>query len=188
MAVGTSSPEKTAPAPLDLVQQFVNSANLLSGEDELTGPAQLGAWLAERALIAPGERVTAADLGRALEVREGLRALLLSNGGMPLDEERVARLDEVAARAGVKVAFPEGVPRLAAARGGVDGALARLLAIVAGAVESGHWTRFKACSRDECQWAFYDHSKNRSGRWCEMAVCGNVEKAKAFRERKRAAR
>jgi predicted RNA-binding Zn ribbon-like protein len=129
--------------------------------------------------------VTTADLRRALDVREGLRALLLANGGSELEAERVARLDEVAARAAVRVAFPAGVPRLAAAAGGVDGALAHLLAVVAGAVESGRWQRLKACSRDECQWAFYDRSKNRSGRWCEMSVCGNVEKARTFRERRR---
>ena len=34
-------------------------------------------------------------------------------------------------------------------------------------------------------WAFYDRSKNRSGRWCSMDSCGNVEKARAFRERNR---
>jgi predicted RNA-binding Zn ribbon-like protein len=184
MTVGTSPPEKTAPAPLDLVQWFVNSVNLLRGGDELTSPAELRAWLAERDLIDAGERVTEADLRRALDVREGLRALLSANAGMPLDEDRVARLDEVAARAGVRVVFPaDGPPELAPAGGGVDGALARLLAIVAGAAESGEWERLKVCSRDECRWAFYDRAKNRSGRWCEMSVCGNVEKARAFRER-----
>ena len=69
----------------------------------------------------------------------------------------------------------------------VDGAIARLLAIVAGAAEQGELDRLKACPRDVCHWAFYDHSKNRSGRWCQMDVCGNIEKARAFRERKRAA-
>jgi predicted RNA-binding Zn ribbon-like protein len=69
---------------------------------------------------------------------------------------------------------------------GVDGALARLLAIVSAAAESGQWERLKACPRDPCFWAFYDRSKNRSGRWCRMEDCGNIEKARAFRERKRA--
>jgi predicted RNA-binding Zn ribbon-like protein len=187
MPPGTSTPEKTAPAPLELVQRFVNSTDLDSGEDELASPEELRAWLAERGLIDPDERVSAADLRRAIDVREGLRALLMANNGMPVDEQRVARLDEVAARAGVRVTFPAGSPpQLAPASAGVDGALAHLLAIVAGAVEAGQWNRFKACSRDVCHWAFFDHSKNRSGRWCEMSVCGNIEKARAFRERQRA--
>jgi predicted RNA-binding Zn ribbon-like protein len=186
MAPGASTREKTAPEPLQLVQRFVNSVDLESGEDELAGPDELRGWLADRDLIAPGEPVTKADLRRALQVREGLRALLMVNNGMPADEERVARLDEVAARAGVRVAFRPGAePQLAPEAGGVDGAIAQLLVIVAGAVERGEWERLKACPRDVCHWVFYDHSKNRSGRWCLMEVCGNLEKARAFRERRR---
>jgi predicted RNA-binding Zn ribbon-like protein len=189
MPPGDTTPEKTAPEPLRLVQRFVNSVDLESGEDELTGPEELRAWLAERGLVEPGQTVTAADLRRALDVREGLRALLMANNGMAADEDRVARLDQAAARAGVRVSFRAGAqPELESAVSGVDGALARLLAIVAGAAEQGQWERLKACPRDVCHWAFYDHSKNRSGRWCLMEVCGNIEKARAFRERKRGAR
>jgi predicted RNA-binding Zn ribbon-like protein len=188
MAPGTTTPEKTAPQPLELVQRFINSVDLESGEDELEDPEALRTWLAERELIGAGEAVGKADLRRALDVREGLRALLMANNGTAPDAERVERLDEAAARAGVRVSFqPHGPPELAAARAGVDGAIARLLAIVAGAVERGEWERLKACPREVCHWAFYDHSKNRSGRWCQMEVCGNIEKARAFRERRRGA-
>jgi predicted RNA-binding Zn ribbon-like protein len=189
MEPGVSTPEKTAPGALELVQRFVNSVDLESGEDELAGPEELRGWLAERDLIAADARVSRADFNRAIEVREGLRALLMANNGMPLDEERVARLDRAAARAGVRVVFTAGSePRLAPESGGVDGAIARLLAIVAGAVEQGRWARLKACPRDVCHWAFFDHSKNHSGRWCLMEVCGNIEKARKFRERNRGAR
>jgi predicted RNA-binding Zn ribbon-like protein len=187
MAPGDSSHGKTAPAPLQLVQRFVNSVDLESGEDELTGPGELRNWLAERDLVASDARVTRADLERAIEVREGLRALLMANNGLEADRERLAQLDRAAARAGMRVTFEPGAdPRLTPEAGGVDGAIGQLLAIVAGAVEQGRWRRLKACPRDVCHWAFYDHSKNRSGRWCEMDVCGNIEKARAFRERKRA--
>ena len=90
MPPGISVPEKTAPAPLELVQRFVNSVDLESGEDELGGPDELRDWLAERELIGGGDSVSAADLRRALDVREGLRALLMANNGLPLDEERLA--------------------------------------------------------------------------------------------------
>jgi predicted RNA-binding Zn ribbon-like protein len=189
MAPGIAIPEKRAPGALELVQRFVNSVDLESGEDELLGPHELRDWLAERDLIGRGERVTRADFERAIDVREGLRALLMANNGMAADEARVARLDRAAARAGVRVVFRPGAePELAPEAGGVDGAIGRLLAIVSGAVEQGRWQRLKACPRDVCHWAFYDHSKNRSGRWCQMDVCGNIEKARAFRERKRARR
>jgi predicted RNA-binding Zn ribbon-like protein len=189
MPPGESVPEKTAPEPLRLVQRFVNSVDLESGEDELIEPTDLRAWLAERGLIESDATVTRADLRRALEVREGLRELLLAHNGMPADPERVDRLDRAAARAGVRVEFKAGAePRLAPEPRGVDGAIAQLMAIVAGAVEQGTWSRLKACPRDVCHWAFFDHSKNHSGRWCQMEVCGNIEKARAFRERRRARR
>jgi len=188
MAPGESAPEKTAPQPLYLVQRFVNSVDLENGEDELTSPEALRDWLAERGLMDGSEPVAAGDLRRALDVREGLRALLLANNGIPLDEQKVDRLDRASARAGVRMRFrPGSEPGLEPEAGGVDGALGRLMAIVAGAVEGGRWERLKACPRDPCLWAFFDHSKNRSGRWCRMEDCGNIEKARAFRERRRGA-
>jgi predicted RNA-binding Zn ribbon-like protein len=68
----------------------------------------------------------------------------------------------------------------------VDAALAELLATVTTAAADGSWQRLKACADDGCRWAFYDTSRNRSGRWCSMAVCGNQQKARAYRERAKA--
>jgi predicted RNA-binding Zn ribbon-like protein len=188
MAPGDSSPEKTAPGRLYLLQRFVNSVDLESGEEELTSPEALRDWLAERGLMEADDRATAADLKRAVDVREGLRALLLHNAGLVLDAERVERLDAAVARAGLRMRFEAGAaPALEPDARAVDGAIGRLMAIVATAVEDGTWSRLKACHRDECFWAFYDRSKNRSGRWCKMETCGNIEKARAFRERHRTA-
>jgi predicted RNA-binding Zn ribbon-like protein len=51
---------------------------------------------------------------------------------------------------------------------------------------NGTWERLKACAlHDTCEWAFYDWSKNRSGTWCDMKVCGNRSKARAYRERQK---
>jgi predicted RNA-binding Zn ribbon-like protein len=186
VAPGESTPEKTAPQPLYLVQRFVNSIDVEDDDEELTSPEALRAWFAERDLMGPRERVDPADLRRALEVREGLRAMLLQNTGLPLDEAKVERLDLAAARAGVRVRFSPGhEPALVAQAKGVDGALGSLLAIVAESVAEGGWERLKACPREDCAWAFYDRSKNRSGRWCSMEACGNLAKARAFRERRR---
>jgi predicted RNA-binding Zn ribbon-like protein len=189
MAPGESEPEKTAPQPLYLVQRFVNSVDLEDGEDELSSPDALRDWLAERGLMSPDEDASEADLRRAVDVREGLRSVLMANNGLELDVEKVELLDKAVKRAGVCVRFRPGAdPELVPEAGGVDGAIARLMAIVAAAVEHGRWERLKACPRDTCSWAFYDNSKNRSGRWCRMESCGNIEKARAFRERKRGAR
>ena len=73
--------------------------------------------------------------------------------------------------------------RLEPAAGGVDGALGRLLVIVARAMQEGTWPRLKVCLADTCQWAYYDNSRNRSAVWCDMRVCGNRQKVRSFRER-----
>lgn len=59
-------------------------------------------------------------------------------------------------------------------------------AIVGAAVQlsfEGRWDRLKLCDADTCRYAFYDESRNHSGKWCDMAVCGNRAKTRAFRER-----
>jgi len=105
MPPGESPPEKTAPTPLVLVQRFVNSIDLESGEDELESPQALRAWMVERGLMGARERVGPAELRRAVDVREGLRALLLRNNGLAFDEDRVGRLDRAARRAGVRLSL-----------------------------------------------------------------------------------
>ena len=44
--------------------------------------------------------------------------------------------------------------------------------------------RIKTCPGENCGWKFVDRSKNRSRRWCDMAVCGNLVKARKYRARK----
>jgi predicted RNA-binding Zn ribbon-like protein len=151
----------------------------------LDSPEALRDWFAERGWIGEGERLTQADLRQAHEVREAIRSLLLANNGYPLDEQAVESLNSAAARAEVLVRFDTaGAGDLAPARSGIDGALGHLLAVVFRSMAEGTWPRFKACPYDGCHWAFYDYSKNRSGTWCDMAVCGNRAKAQAYRERR----
>jgi predicted RNA-binding Zn ribbon-like protein len=185
--ISEASPRKRAPGELRLVQRFVNSVDMETGEEELATPEALGAWLAERELMGEGEPVTGGDLRRAIDVREGLRALMLANNGHPLDPGAVERLNRAASRAGVRLRFAEdGGAELKPDATGVDAAIARLMAVVARSTADGTWPRLKACLHEDCLWAFYDHSKNRSGKWCRMEECGNVEKARAYRRRQRA--
>src|SRR5918992_698982 len=126
MPPGESVASKTAPQPLYLVQRFVNSVDLESGEDELSDAAALRDWFAERGLMDAADEVTDADLRRALDVREGLRAVLRHNNGLPLDEDRVEQLDRAVRRAGVRVQFAPGRdPELVPDASGADGAIAR---------------------------------------------------------------
>ena len=45
----------------------------------------------------------------------------------------------------------------------------------------------KACRNERCRWVFYDHSRNHTGTWCSMRICGNRHKVRAHRARQAAA-
>lgn len=51
---------------------------------------------------------------------------------------------------------------------------------------SGQLDRVRLCGSDSCEWLFLDESRNRSRRWCDMATCGNREKARRHYEKIRA--
>jgi predicted RNA-binding Zn ribbon-like protein len=44
-------------------------------------------------------------------------------------------------------------------------------------------SRIKRCPGDHCGWLFFDVTKNKGRRWCEMEVCGNRAKQKRRRGR-----
>jgi predicted RNA-binding Zn ribbon-like protein len=177
---------KAAPGELDHVRQFVNTLDLETREEQLADPDGLVAWLAERGLVPAGdEPFTAADVLQAQSLRESLRKLLLANNGAPLDAAAIDALNAASKSAELVVRLDaDGAGRLSPVRPGIDGALGRLLAIVFRSMAEGTWQRLKACPDHDCEWAFYDWSKNRSGTWCDMRVCGNRAKARAFRERR----
>jgi predicted RNA-binding Zn ribbon-like protein len=50
---------------------------------------------------------------------------------------------------------------------------------------SDELVRVRECAAENCAWLFLDRSKNRSRRWCDMAVCGNRAKVRRFRKRSR---
>jgi predicted RNA-binding Zn ribbon-like protein len=175
---------EAAPGQLEHVRQFVNTLDVETGTDELDAPAKLASWLAERDLLDARAEVGEAELRRAIELREALRMLLLANNGAALDGHAIETLNRIASGAKLSVRFdPQGSPALAVKSSGPGAAVAPIVAVVYEAMANGTWSRLKACRADDCQWAFYDRSRNRSGTWCDMAVCGNRAKARAYRDR-----
>jgi predicted RNA-binding Zn ribbon-like protein len=175
-----------APGELGLVQSFVNSHYDLEGDhggELLHSPRALAGWLSSRGLLDPGRPLARADLRRALDVREGLRAMLAANNGADWDADAVERLNRAMDRPGIVIQFHGDGPRFEPYERDFDGALGVLLGIVARAQLDNRWQRFKACPGDDCGWAFYDYSRNQASGWCSMSVCGSRSKARAYRER-----
>ena len=105
-------------------------------------------------------------------------------------------------------------PALDRVNAALPGALARLRVEATGASASWRWTgsdhldrvtwpavraaallltapglaHVRECAARDCAWLFLDTSRNGTRRWCDMAVCGNREKARRFQRRTRRSR
>lgn len=178
--------ERLAPGRLELIRAFVNTRDVARGPEQLASAAAARDWLVERGLADANLRVGADAFQRVLRVREAFRSLLLANGGAAAAAQRreaAATLNDVAVRAGLTPRLAaDGTPQLVVAARGVDKALGTLAGIMFEALAAGSWERLRACPG--CQWAFYDSSRNRSSRWCDMAICGNRAKQRALRDRR----
>jgi predicted RNA-binding Zn ribbon-like protein len=167
---------------LDLVRDFVNTADLETGVDRIATADELAEWLSEEGLVDDLVEPTAAEHADALAVREAIRELLLANNGVDADTTAASTtLEQAGRKTGLGVRFEAGRPVLAAEGEGADAALGRIVAAVAELATTPEWSRLKACRDDNCRVVFYDKSRNRSRAWCSMEVCGNREKARTFR-------
>jgi predicted RNA-binding Zn ribbon-like protein len=175
-----------APGRLAFVQAFLNTFWDLDGHgDEVwSSPAAYGAWLRARGFDGAA---TAGDLRRAIELREALRELCLANHDAAEAPDALAVLDAIAGAVAPAAALAPSLRTgaLEPAGDGPDAACALALGIVFAARADGTFGRLKACPHAHCGWAFYDTSRNRSGQWCSMRICGNRTKGEAFRRRHR---
>jgi predicted RNA-binding Zn ribbon-like protein len=180
---------KPAPEPLVRVQALVNTVERPDGSDRLADLSDARPWLVDNNLLAPTADLTTADLDLVRAVREALRTMLVHNaGGPPPNKTALAALRTVAAEGTVRADVREaGQVRLSATGDSVRERLVELLVIIRDAQRDGTWARLKACANEECQWAFYDKSRNHGGSWCTMATCGNKLKNREFRARRRLA-
>ena len=174
-----------APTPddIELVRSFVNTIDEEDGTDALSSPSDLRRWLRAHDRIDAGTDVANEDLELALRLRGALRAELAAHHDGDVDPAAAAELDDVCAHLPLR-AVASGAA-LAPVGSDARGGLAAVVAAAARARITGSWPRLKICPADDCRWAFYDASRNRSRRWCSMDVCGNRNKVRAFRDRTR---
>lgn len=169
------------PGAVGLMQDFLNTIDIESETDLIASPDALAAWLAEKGLLVRVAKLPAGEHRRVLELRELLRdALEASTHGLAATDA-VAQLDEIAATVPLRIRFGA-TARLEAAQQRSE-ALGPILGTVYDALGSEAVSRLKVCRNDGCRWAFYDTSRNRSGVWCSMAICGNRQKGRVYRSR-----
>ena len=172
------------PRPVRVVRDFVNTAEPELGTDQLVLPTA-AECLQRLGLMVHGTRVVAGDLPLLVGVREGLREVLLGHGGHDVRAPALGELDELLRRIPLTIRLSGDQASVHAVE---DQPAHHVIATVVSAVLAARpedWVRLKVCARDSCRWAFYDTSRNRSGRWCSMAGCGNIVKMRrAYRTRK----
>lgn len=148
-----------------LVLAFLNTVDAEEGTDLLDDPVAWRHWVRDRGIGVPG----APDQVRS--ARDALRIAVAGDADTGWSGEALG----VRIEAGRPVLVP-------------GDAVAAVLAAATRLAVTGTWDRLKICPADDCRWAFYDRSRNRSRTWCSMQVCGNREKARTFRARSRDAR
>ena len=155
---------------VELLLAFLNTVNTTEATDALDDEHTWRQWAAELGLG------TAGATHKARSSRDALRAVALAHHGEHATMSPAAGMTHGT----IRIELNAGVPVLTAgdALGAVLAAAARLAVL-------GYWERIKICPADDCRWAFYDRSRNRSRTWCSMRVCGNREKARNWRERAR---
>jgi predicted RNA-binding Zn ribbon-like protein len=178
---------KPAPLPLLAVQSFANTLDVEEEIDHLDSADSFEAWLRKHGLVGDRLELRPQDLQGARRLRDTVRALLTTNNTGETDRAAAAMLGRLADRYRVALVADEDgnlAPALSAVARAEE-LIPQLLAVIFHAQATGTWPRLKLCQNDECLWAFYDSSKNRSGSWCRMGLCGNRIKNRAYRERQR---
>lgn len=180
------NPRDLAPGRLRVLQLFLNTNDIEAGVDHLATPEEASRWLTSHDLTSEKSVIgSRRDLQRLVDLREGTRALVSARDGTPMKDEDLGRLTSALAGCTASIQFEaSGTARLVSTSDGFDEVLILLASIVHEAKSTGLWARLKVCSNDGCRWAFWDSSRNHSGRWCSMAICGNQAKVRAHRERK----
>ncbi|MFJ3034367.1 CGNR zinc finger domain-containing protein [Curtobacterium pusillum] len=155
-----------APGGLELVQELLNTApsGLWAPTADLLddgGDGWTTAWF-------PGVPIEAGGRAALRELRDSLRAALRGGVARPVAAPVVVELD------------PTGTAR----PGDATDPIGRVLAEVLLAQARGDWRRLKVCALDQCGTAFWDRSRNTSGRF-HAVRCANFVNLRASRERQR---
>lgn len=186
-----------APGGLAFVQELMNTiaAGKPRQADLLADPSTAQKWLSdvlsgiavrpEAALS--GVALDTEDLERLRDFRDDLRRTVTTpdSDSAETDGRAPAALPTVS----MSMHWDEAGRVQPVPRGSGWRLLASLAAIeVFKAQQDGSWSRIKTCRNPRCAVAFFDRSRNNSGVWHDVKVCGNAANLRAYRARQRATR
>lgn len=174
-----------APGGTALVQDFLNTRAITEHPDLLADPTLAKTWLIGAVNAWSDTRggepqrlpiLTTADLGKLRSLRATL-AGLVGDGVAPSP-----------GLVSVPTAFElseSGDVRLTPAGSGWRWVASALWGEILLSQQAGTFRRLKQCHNSDCRSTFYDRSKNNSGVWHSVKVCGNAANLRASRARRR---
>lgn len=188
----------------DLALDFVNTVTARDTEprdwlddyDALLRWARRSGAYADRELDALAAYATAHPLkakpalARAKTLREALCAALyalLDDKEPPADALRAIDAARASAAEAAQLVSRKRKVHVewTAERSGLDLILHVVAARAVALFEQADFERIRVCDGRDCGWVFADTSKNGRRRWCDMATCGNVAKARRFQQARR---
>ncbi len=160
---------------LSAANTVVHRTDPMRREDRFALPGEIGRFGAAAALHCreelAGEAVEPGDPGQVIAVREAVDALFRDHvaRGEP-DPALLARFLRAAADA------------IEAETGSGLGLAAAVALSGLSLLRPDRLARIRTCPN--CDWLFFDRSRNGSRIWCDMAVCGNRAKARRHHRRR----
>lgn len=174
-----------APGGLALVQDLLNTRPIGEEADMLsTGPRArrwaghaTAAWAAQHPVTVEPPTLTDRDVVKLRSLRTTLEDWL--SGAPPPAATRLPGTSQFIIDGGGRVMWtPAGK--------GWQWMASALWGEMLSSQRAGTWPRLKLCRHPQCRSAFYDRSKNNSGVWHDVKVCGNAINLRASRARRRA--
>lgn len=149
--------------------------------ERIPTPNRLVDWLAVSGLAV--ESCTATQLERARELRESIHAAATAAARRdPLPVAAVQVINDFSTRGrAAAILTPEGNRQWRlGSTSSVEDALSVIAADAISIIAGERDGRLALCASPTCQAAFFDTSRSRTRRWCEMNTCGNREKKARF--------
>jgi predicted RNA-binding Zn ribbon-like protein len=186
------SDKYSIPGELAALYDFVNSLDLRCFReqgvqhmpfDALASRGEAEAWMRSHGLLMPGHLLSKEEHRRALALRHALRAFLAAAPAERSQNGDIGKgLETAAAAFPLLLTTAQNGPALSP-KGANQ--LGRVLAELNRLAETAQLDRLKMCDSPECHWVFFDRSKPANRRWCSSDRCGNRQKVRIYRERRR---
>jgi hypothetical protein len=139
----------------------------------------LADWAQATGRPAPAMVLDERGLAELQALRSDLRSVVGGSGDPSSPELRAASIGVSLGADGTAELHPRGQ--------GWRVLVGLLLIEVLEAQRADTWRRLKTCRNERCAVAFYDRSRNNSGTWHNVRICGNAANLRASRARRRAA-